>query len=263
MNKLLKALDTFIIPTLLVVTWLILVVTSDVHGVAAGVVLVAFLMVMFLWFTYRELRVHAAAARMAANGEPEELLALADQQIARRLTARSRVPFHIYRSIAQEMAGDRAAAEKALEAAELGRLRGQGRSSWTVLHASQRIGLAADAGDAAKAREILEQELRPSVGSVSGAGAVVIASECEARVLFAEGKLDEAQKIFEKLGKDIRLGQSTRALCRYYVGKCLEARDPEAAKAAFAEAAKLAPRTWMAAAQKLPTSANPAPSAET
>jgi hypothetical protein len=241
-----KALDSVVVPALIVLTWLIFVLTSDVHGVAAFVMLGAFLLVVFLWFTYRELRVHAAASRMAANGEPDELLELADKQIARRLTRRGRIPFHIYRSIAFEMRGDREASGTALEAVELDRLRGAGRASWGVLHAAQRIGLAADAGDAATARQVLEQDLRPSIARVSSSGAEVLALECEARVLFVEGKHDEALPIFEKLGKNIRLGQSTRALCRYHVGRCLADTDPEAAAAAYADAARLAPKTWLA-----------------
>jgi hypothetical protein len=245
-QRLMKALDSVVIPALIVATWIILVLTSGVRGIAAVVTLGAFLLVMFLWFTYRELRVHAAASRMAANGEPDELLELANGEITRRLTRRGRVPFHLYRSIAFEMRGDREAANTALGDVELDRLRGSGRTSWGLLHAAQRIGLVADVGDAVTAREVLERDLRPALKKLNSAGAEVLALECEARVLLAEGKLDEALPIFEKLAKNIRLGQSTRALCRHHVGRCLADRDPVAAAAAYAEAARLAPKTWLA-----------------
>jgi len=260
-----RALDTWIIPGVLILTWLMLIATSDVGGIAAVFTLFAFGMVMVLWATYRELRVHAAASRLAAQGQPDELIALAEGEIARRWFPRSRVPFHIYASIAHQLRGDWDEARRALAAADLRRLGGRSQRSWGILHAAQRINVLAEAGDAAEARRVLEQDLLPAIRFVPGAGARVIADEAEARVLLAEGRRDAALPTYEKLAKDIRLGPATRALCRYHAAQCLEAIEPEAAREAYADAARLAPQTWLAAAvkaQNQPATASPAPSGE-
>ena len=245
MNRLLRALDTWVIPGFLLLTWLLLFLTSNVRGVAAVVTLIAFGLVVVLWATYRELRVHASASRHAAQGEPEELLALADRELGKRLFPRSRVPFHLYRSIAHQLRGEWGQARAALDASDLARMGSRARRTWGILHAGQRINLLAEEGDAAGARRVLEQELLPHLRFVPGAGAKVIADEAEARVLLAEGRTDAALLTFEKLATDVRLGPATRALCRYRAGQCVEARDPAAARAAFAEAARLAPNTWL------------------
>jgi tetratricopeptide (TPR) repeat protein len=242
MSNFFKVVDAVLIPVVLLATWLILFLTADVRGLAAVVTLIAFGAVLVLWLTYRQLRTHAAASRMAAQGEPRELIALAERELGRRLTPRSKVPFHLYRSIGHSLLGEAEAARQALapvEPIDLGR-------SWGLLVAAQQVALDADAGDAAAARKRLDETVVPLLRKLPGAGVEVIGVEAEARVLFAEGKLDEARAKFEKLARDIRLGPATRAICRHFVGRCLEANDPEAARAAFAEAAKLAPKTWVA-----------------
>ena len=84
MNRLFQFVDSWLVPGILLTTWVLMYATSNMHGIAAVVTLGAFVVVVALWAGYRELRVHAAASRHAAQGEPEELLALAEKEIARR-----------------------------------------------------------------------------------------------------------------------------------------------------------------------------------
>jgi hypothetical protein len=212
MKRLLAVLDNIVIPGILVLTWVILYLTSNVRGIAAAVVAGAFLMVVFLYVTYRELRTHAGASRMAANGEADDLLELADRQIARRWTERGRLPFHIYRSIALEAKGDLVGARRALEPAAAA------RGSWAVLRAAQRVGLAPHP---AEARAIYEEELVPAVRAAPGAGSEILAAEAHAKVLLGEGRFEEARPIFEKLAKDVRVGATVRARCRENIEACL------------------------------------------
>lgn len=256
MNRLFKLVDSYLIPIILLSTWLLMFASAKLRGLPAIAALLAFGVVVVLWASYRELRAHAAASRHAAQGEPEELLALADAQLARRWTVRSRIPFHLYRSIAHHLRGDRAAARDALDAADLSRIHTKAGRSWRILHAAQRIALLADTGDAAEARRILERELQPQLRFVPGAGADVIATEAEARVLVAEGRPADALPRLERLARDVRLGPAPRAVAHLLRARCL----PEpAASEARADAARLAPKV----SQNLPSTETPAPSAET
>jgi tetratricopeptide (TPR) repeat protein len=245
MTTFFRIVDSLVIPLVLVLTWVILVLTADIRGLPLIVTLLAFGMVMLLWATYRELRTHAAASRMAANGEPDQLLALADRELARRLWPRGKVPFHLYRSMAYALAGDGDEARRALDATHLDLLGSRARRQWGILHAAQRIALLGEAGDAAAARRALDDDLRPMLRFVPGAGAAVIAREAEARVLFAEGQLDDARPLFEQLAKDVRLGPAPRAIARHFAARCVAASDPDAARGMFEEAARLAPKTWV------------------
>ena len=264
MNKLARAIDTWVIPLVLVLTWVMLFASSNVRGIPAVITLFAFGLVVVMFRAYRELRVHAAAARHAAQGDPDELSALADREIEKRWTTKSRAPFHIYRSIAFQLRGEWGEARKALDAADLKRIGGRARRSWSMLHDAQRINLLAEEGDAAGARRVLEQDLLPMLRFVPGAGAKVIADEAEARVLLAERRFDAALPTYDKLAKDVRLGPATRAICRYHAAQCLDEVEPEAAREVYLDAARIAPKTWVPAAvrrrQNQPTSETPAPS---
>jgi hypothetical protein len=247
-NRLARAIDTWVIPLVLVLTWVMLFASSNVRGIPAVITLFAFGLVVVMFRAYRELRIHAASARHAAQGDPDELLALAERELSRRWTPRSRAPFHIFRSIAYQLRGEWAEARKALDAADLKSVGNRARRSWSMLHDAQRINLLAEEGDAAGARRVLEQELLPMLRFVPGAGSKVIADEAEARVLLAERRFDAALPTFDKLARDVRLGPATRALCRYRAAQCLDEVEPAAAREVYLDAARIAPKTWIPAA---------------
>ncbi len=233
MDTIFRVLDSYFVPVLVALAYAGLIATSDMTPAMMALTLGFFGIVLLLWSGFRELRLHAIASRHAAVGEPDELLALAEKQVTRRLRAKTRVPFQIYIAMAHELRGDRDAAKTALAATDLDLLHPKVRRTWGAIHASLRITLLTRDGDAAGARKVLEESLRPFLKYIPGAGAEVILREAEARVLLAEAKPDEARPMFEALAKDIRLGPATRAACLYLLGD-------------HAAAAKLAPRTWMA-----------------
>jgi len=248
MGTIFRILDSWFVPVLVGVAYLGLIGTSDMSPAISIVTLVFMGLILLLWSGFRELRLHAIASRHAAVGEPDELLVLADKQIAGRMRAGGRVPFQVYRAVAFELKGDREAATAALAAVQFDLLTPKSRRGWTALAAATKVNLLAQADDAAGARRAFEDELRVAMKGVPGPGAEIILREAEARVLLVEGKHDDARAMFEVLAKDIRLGPATRGACKYFIGKCLEATDPAAAQEAYAAAAKLAPRTWIAGA---------------
>lgn len=255
MIRLFKVLDLYIIPGMLILIWVELYFTSGVKGVGSAGMGLGFLAVLFLYWIYRQLRVHASASRMAAVGDAAELIELSDREIVRKMSARTRLPFRIYRAIGLEQRGDHAAARQALDELDLTTISTSRRRTWGTIVASTRIQIAVAEDDAATARKIYDTQLAPVLAGVGGAGAAVLFGEAEALVLYAEHDYDRARPIFEKLAKDIRISSATRALCKHYLGRIAD--DPKL----LAEAAKLAPKTWLA--QNAPTSASPAPSPET
>jgi len=249
-NKLFKFVDSWLVPGILILTWVLMYVTSNLHGIAAVVALAAFGVVVALWAGYRELRVHAAASRHAAQGEPHELLELAERELGRRWRARRRVPFHLYRSVAHQQLGEWEESKAALGHPDLAGIH-EGPRGWQVLYAAQRVALVAQSGDAKQARHLYDSEL----GAVAES---LVAREARARVLIAEGKEAEALPILEQLRKDIRCGPAARATSRWLMSRCLD--DAEARRAAVREAAHIAPKLWFALAdQNAPVNARPAP----
>lgn len=245
MTRILRLLDGYIVPILVGIAYLGLISTSDMTPAMMIVTLGFGGLVLMLWSAFKELRTHAIASRHAAVGDADELLALADEQLARRIRPSGKAPFQVYRAVAFELRGDTEAAKTAIAAVDLTRIAPRSRRAWSALLTATKINVLAHDGAAAEARAALDDELRPALKGVVGPGADIILREAEARVLLAEGRTDEARPIFDELAKDIRLGSATRAACGYYAGKCVEATDPDAARTAYAAAAKLAPNTWM------------------
>jgi len=249
-NRIFRIVDSWLVPGVLIVTWVLMYVTSNVHGIAAVVTLGAFAIVVALWATYRELRVHAAASRHAAQGEPDELIALAERELGRRWRARGRVPFHLYLAIGHQQRGEWSDARAALASPDLARAGG----GWARLLLVQRIAVLAQAGDVREARRLLDQQVKP-------AGPSILAREAEARVLIGEGRLDEALALLQELAKDMRIGPAMRATTRWLASRCLADRDPAAARASLEDARRIAPKLWFGAGldQKAPDTASPPP----
>ena len=243
-----RIVDAVAVPGVLILTWVMLFLSYDISTAGSIAALIGFGFVAALYVAFRELRAHAAASRMASHGDPDELMAHADRELKRRFTRRGRAPFHIYRSIAHQLRGDWTAAKQSLADAGLDEIPPRRRRMWTLFHGTQQINVLAALDDAAGARRVLEETVRPTARMIRGAGIEVMVREAEARVLLAEGKFEEARPLFEQLARDVRLGASTRALCKYYAGQCYAVRDAESARVARAEAAKLAPKTWLARA---------------
>ena len=142
MVRFFRVIDTYAVPAILVSTYLVLIATSEMSRGIAVLTLFMLAGVIALWLAYRELRLHAAASRLASIGEPDELMVLAEKELDRRLLERSKVPFRIYVSIAYQLRGEWDEARRALARVDLGKLGGRTRRTWSLLHAAQRVALA-------------------------------------------------------------------------------------------------------------------------
>jgi hypothetical protein len=210
-NRLFQFVDSWLAPGILLTTWVLMYATSNMHGIAVVVTLGAFIVVVALWAGYRELRVHAAASRHAAQGEPDELLALSEKEIGRRWTAKRRAPFHLYRAIALQQRGAWSEMRAALASPDLDR-----PGAWSKLRAALRVAALVEQGDVAAARSLLDRELADVRDSA-------VAREATARVLIAEGRAAEAAPMLEALSKDVRLGPAPRATAKALLARAQNA----------------------------------------
>jgi tetratricopeptide (TPR) repeat protein len=236
--------DGIVIPVIIAGAFALLFIEGKPRGVAAILFCVATAVMIGLWNLMRELRAHATATRAAAVGEPDELIELARTQIARRLTQRSRAPFYVYLALGHQLRGDWDDATRALDRAlEYRPL----KIAWRLLAATARLGIQVEQGDAAAARKTFDNQITPVAQRLAGPGVKLLAEEAEARVRFAEGDAAGAAPMFERMCGDVRLGPATRALAHWYAARCAEARgDRATADRHFADAAKLAPKTFVA-----------------
>ncbi|MEZ4401045.1 MAG: hypothetical protein R3B06_13555 [Kofleriaceae bacterium] len=233
--------DTIVIPLLLALLYLVFAITADLSGVADVVAAVFLVVVVGLWLAFRRLRVHASAARYAAIGEPDKLLAMADEELARRWFPVGRAPLHVYRALAYNLAGQPSEARAALTASQI-KPGERATRSWQLLWASADIDARTRLGDAAGARKTFEQVVVPFRSVAPSGGIELIAAECEARVRLAEGDAAGARDLVLPAVKEMRLGPAARAQLYAIVAQCERALgDDDAAAAAAAKARSLAP----------------------
>lgn len=239
--------DAVAMPIMLVCIYTAFVLTSGATGAARGLAALFLVVVLALWLGLRRLRVHASAARLAAIGEPEQLLALADEQLVRRWLRNGDTSLHIYRAMAHNLAGRPAEARLALDAADV-RPGKRASRSWQLLWAAADIDTRTQVGDAAGARATFEKIVVPFAQIIPARGIALIAAECEARVRLAEGDAAGARALVAPLVKDIRLGPGARAQLYAIQADCDAALgDDAAATASAAQARKLAPRCKLTA----------------
>ncbi len=233
MKRFLEIVDTWAVPILLIATYAILIASSEMPPWIAGLTLVMLLGVLVLWLGMRALRLRAALSRLAAQGEPDELLALLARSQRKRWSAGGAAALATYAAIAHRLRGDPDAAHAALARVDVSRLRGAARRRWALRVSVERVALAAHAGRAAEARAIYDAEIAP--GRLDrGRDVRALADEALAWVLVAEGNLAEAQPHATLLARDMRLGPAVSATGRWLLAACLAPTDPDAAAAARA-----------------------------
>jgi hypothetical protein len=231
-----------VVPLVLVLVYVTFTVTSNATGTARVLAALFMFVALAMWLGFRRLRVHAAAARYAGIGEPEPLLALADEELARRWLSTGTTSLQIYRAMAFNQLGRPADALAALKAA--GVRPGQRKSrSWQLLWGAADVEARTRLGDATAARATYAQVVKPFTMILPGRGIELIAAECEARVLLAERDAAGAKALVTPRLKDIRLGPGARAQLYAILAAC-EAKlgDADAAAAAKAMALELAPQ---------------------
>lgn len=220
----------------------VLVAASEASNTVKVIILIAFALGFLLWSTARELRVHASASRLGAIGEPDELIELADKQLARRRAARRRVPFYIYKALAYSMKSEWDEATKILEGIDFGSLRGNARRTWQFLYYNNLLACRLFTGRTEDARAIYEEHVAPFAETVKSPGTELTARESRAKVLFFEGEHDEAAEIFSDLTNEIRIAQASRALYHHFLAAIAgEKGDTDTAARHRAEADELAP----------------------
>jgi hypothetical protein len=243
LKRLFHVTDGIVIPVIIAGAFSLLILEGRPTGIAFLLFCTATGVMIALWNLMRELRAHATATRAAAIGEPDELITFARDQIKQRLFARSRAPFYVYVGLGHQLRGDWDAAAAAFDEADTYGL----KPAWWVLANTARVGLHVERGDAAGARKLFDERVMPAARRMRGPGVQLLIAEAEARVRFAEGELAAARPLFERMCKDVRLGPATRALAHWYAARCADAAgEADVAARHFADAAKLAPKTFMA-----------------
>jgi hypothetical protein len=231
------------VPILIAGCFWALIATSGAHGLAIYVALAAFVIVLGLWSAFRELATHATASRLIGAGLPDDVIALAERQLAWRWRERGRAPFRIYLGWGFVLRGDWAEAERALGSAP------PGKASWDVLWASAMITLTLERGTgnaATLARRLHEQYIGAAARAGGGPAVKLLSDDADAKIRVAEGDLAGARPLLEKLCNDIRLGPGTRALAHLWAARAaLGSGERPAGEAHLAKAEALAPKTFI------------------
>lgn len=231
------------VPILIAACFWALIATSGARGIAIYVALGAFVIVLGLWSAFRELALHATASRLVGAGLPDDIIALAERQLAWRWRERSKAPFRIYLGWGFVLRGDWSEAERVLGATP------PGKRAWNVLWASALITLVLERGrgDAAsQARRLHEQYIAPTARAGASPGVVLLSTDADAKIRVVEGDLAGARPVLEKLCNDIRLGPGTRALAHLYAARAaLGTGDRPVAEAHLTKAENLAPKTFI------------------
>jgi len=237
--------DAVAMPIALCLIYTAFVITADATGTARILAGVFLGVVLLLWLAFRRLRVHAAAARLAAIGEPVELLALADHELSRRWLRNGDVALHVYQAMAYNLAARPVEARAALDQAGIKPGKRRGRS-WQLLWGAADVDTRTQVGDAAGARKTFETIVVPFASVMPARGVNLMVAECEARVRLAEGDAKGARELVAPHVKDMRLGPGARAQLYAILSMCDTALgDEKSAAAAAAKARELAPKATL------------------
>lgn len=181
--------------------------SSETDNTGKAWMAIGFAFVVVLWSVFRILVDQTALARAVASADTPRILAIADQQLARKKGDAARGPFLVYRAYALEWQGNHASSLAALAEArpiEPGLL---------ALAAAIRVLALAETGDTAAARRTLETELEPRIAKLDArlhAAPHMHALLARGRLLLAEGNRDGARKALQKVIDDIRAGAVLR-----------------------------------------------------
>jgi hypothetical protein len=239
--------DMWIAPVMLATVYAVFIWSSEPSRVAELIAGMFFVAIIGMWFWIRRLRVHASASRLAAIGQPDELLAYVAKELPRRRTHGTRAPMHVFAAMAHNMRGDFAAARRALDESGI-KLGDRRQRSWQFFWAAADVHARAAQGDVAGARKSFDKGIK-TMGAMASSGVHLVALEAEARIKLAEGDAAAAREMVTPLVKDVRLGPGARGQLHVLLAQAAtQAGDPEGAALHTAEARKLAPRCVLPAA---------------
>ena len=196
-------LASWLIPLMMTGAYIVLIATSEVDVQGAAWEAIAFLFVLILWFLFRMLTEHAALARAVDLGAAEEIIELSDFQIQRRRSARSRMPYHVYRALAFDILEDWPAALAEIDKA-------QAAGNWRPLAMTVKASALAAIGKAKEARALFDAELagRPITRVMQ---VDILTRLADARIKLAEGDRAGADQTLTRLADDVRAGSGIRA----------------------------------------------------
>jgi hypothetical protein len=234
--------ETVIMPVFLLAVYTAFVLTSNAKGAALVLSLSFLVFVLFLWFGFRRLKLHAQASRLAGVGDPDGLLALIERELPRCWTENGRRPLHVHAAIAHNLRGDWAAARAALDRSGFLKHRGRSGRGWIPLAAAADVTTRTEQGDLAGAK-VSYARLAPMAAIAPYGGMELVARECEARLLLAEGDPAAARERIAPLVKNIRLSDATRAQLHALLARSATALgEADVAAEHAAKARELAPR---------------------
>lgn len=237
-------LASFLVPAIMGGAYIALMVLSETGAAGMACMAAAFGFVLLLWWFFRMLTGKAAIARAAAVGDADRVLELADGQLARRWTARTRAPFQMYRALAFELRGEWSASLRELDRVPVDALSRPLR----VVAACSRVAALAESDRFGEARAALDRDVTPLARKLDrriDAAAVIAAALATGRTLVAEGRCEAALPVLQRVLDDVRTGASPRAVAHHYAARCADATgDASAAATHRASAAELAPTAW-------------------
>ena len=196
------ALASWLVPAILCAAYIVLMLTSDVDATGAAWESVGLAFVLILWWLFRMLTESAAMARAVAIGDADRVAELADHQLDRRRTARSRAPYLVYRALAHELVGEFPDALARLdEAKPVG--------PWRRIATSVRVSALVELGRVEEARRAFDADERREV--VRDAQLAIVGRLAEAILVRAEGDRSQATELLSAVVRDVRAGSGTRA----------------------------------------------------
>jgi hypothetical protein len=206
-------LASWLVPLMMTGAYIVLIATSEVDATGAAWEGIAFAFVLVLWFLFRILTQHAAMARAVDIGAADEVIELADFQLQRHRSARSRMPFHVYRALAFDILEDWPAALAELD-------KTQPAGTWRPLALTVKVSALAATGKPEQARTLFDAELagRPVTRVMQ---VDILTLLADARVKLAEGETAAAEKVLARLADDIRAGSGIRARAKKMIDALL------------------------------------------
>lgn len=204
-------LASWLVPLMMTGAYIVLIATSEVDAQGAAWEAIAFAFVLVLWFLFRLLTQHAAMARAVDLGAADEVIELADFQLQRNKSARSRMPYHVFRALAFDILEDWPAA-----LAELDKTKPQG--NWRALAMTVKVSALAATGKTGEARALFDAELkgRPIMRVMQ---VDILTLLAEARLKIAEGDREGGAAVLARLSDDIRAGSGIRERAKTLLAK--------------------------------------------
>lgn len=247
MNAASRFLQVWGVPIGMGLAYATLAWSSETDNTGKAWMAIGFSFVLVIWFIFRYLIKNAAVARALATGDSQRVLDLTAKELSRASTPAARAPLLANRARAYELRGDWSAALATVDEIDPAMLPPAQRAPWRLLASTIRVAAHVERGEAAAARQALTSEVTPAateVGRNPRIPAHVAATLAQGEVEWAEGAHAAARVTLTKVIDDVRATAVQRATAHAYAARI--ETDPKALARHKAEAARLAPGTWLA-----------------